>query len=50
MKLYVSKMDVKEYTLYQKWCEIQEKYTSIKVNDLWDHTKDYYLGDGSESL
>ena len=23
---YASNMDVKEYTLYQKWCEIQEKY------------------------
>jgi hypothetical protein len=23
---YVSGMDVKEYTLYQKWCEIQQKY------------------------
>jgi len=23
---YASAMDVKEYTLYQKWCEIQEKY------------------------
>jgi hypothetical protein len=23
---YVSSMDVKEYTLYQKWCEIKEKY------------------------
>lgn len=25
---YASSMDVKEYTLYQKWCEIQEKYPS----------------------
>jgi hypothetical protein len=23
---YASQMDVKEYTLYQKWCEIQEKF------------------------
>jgi hypothetical protein len=23
---YASQMDVKEYTLYQKWCEVQEKY------------------------
>ena len=23
---YASKMDVKEYTLFQKWCEIQEKF------------------------
>ena len=33
---YVSKMDVKEYTLYQKWCEVQERYPSIIVNDLWE--------------
>ena len=26
---YVSQMDVKEYTLYQKWCEVQEKYTTV---------------------
>ena len=36
---YVSKMDVKEYTLYQKWCEIQEKYPSTIVNDLWEGEK-----------
>jgi hypothetical protein len=33
---YVSQMDVKEYTLFQKWCEVQEKYPSITVNDLWE--------------
>ena len=33
---YVSQMDVKEYTLFQKWCEVQEKYPSIVVNDLWE--------------
>ena len=33
---YISKMDVKEYTLFQKWCEVQEKYPSILVNDLWE--------------
>ena len=33
---YVSKMDVKEYTLYQKWCEVQERYPSVVVNDLWE--------------
>jgi len=36
---YVSQMDVKEYTLYQKWCEVQEKYPSITVNDLWEGEK-----------
>ena len=33
---YVSQMDVKEYTLFQKWCEVQEKYPSVTVNDLWE--------------
>lgn len=32
---YVSKMDVREYTLFQKWCEIQDKYPSIVSNTLW---------------
>lgn len=36
---YVSQMDVKEYTLFQKWCEVQEKYPSIVVNDLWEGEK-----------
>lgn len=35
----VSAMDVKEYTLYQKWCEVQDKYPSIVVNDLWEGEK-----------
>jgi hypothetical protein len=29
-------MDVKEYTLFQKWCEVQEKYPTVTVNDLWE--------------
>ena len=36
---YVSQMDVKEYTLFQKWCEVQEKYPSVVVNDLWEGEK-----------
>ena len=32
---YVSKMDVKEYTLYQKWCEVQDRYPFETVTDLW---------------
>jgi hypothetical protein len=36
---YVSSMDVKEYTLFQKWCEVQQKYPSITVNDLWEGEK-----------
>jgi len=26
---YASQMDVREYTLYQKWCEVHEKYPTI---------------------
>jgi hypothetical protein len=36
---YVSKMDVKEYTLYQKWCEVQDRYPSVTINDLWEGEK-----------
>jgi len=32
---YVSKMDVKEYTLFQKWCEVHEKYPVKESNDLF---------------
>lgn len=36
---FVSQMDVKEYTLFQKWCEVQEKYPTVTVNDLWEGEK-----------
>ena len=32
---YASNMDVREYTLYQKWCEVQERYPTQEVNTLW---------------
>lgn len=32
---FVSAMDVKEYTLYQKWCEVHEKYPTQTVNTLF---------------
>lgn len=32
---YVSAMDVREYTLYQKWCEIQRKYPLQTTNTLF---------------
>lgn len=32
---YASKMDVREYTLYQKWCEVKERYPVEEVNTLW---------------
>jgi hypothetical protein len=36
---YISKMDVREYILYQKWCEIQEKFPTMIVSDLWSGPK-----------
>jgi len=32
---YASQMDVREYTLYQKWCEVKEKYPVEEVSTLW---------------
>lgn len=32
---YASKMDVREYTLYQKWCEVKERYPTREVNTLF---------------
>ena len=36
---YASQMDVREYTLYQKWCEIQEKYPTREVTTLFGEEK-----------
>ena len=33
---YVSSMNVKEYTLYQKWCEVHDKYPTQEVNSFFD--------------
>jgi hypothetical protein len=32
---YASQMDVREYTLYQKWCEVKERYPVQNVSTLW---------------
>ena len=32
---YASNMDVKEYTLYQKWCEVKERYPVKMVSTLF---------------
>ena len=32
---YASQMDVREYTLYQKWCEIKERYPVKEVSTLF---------------
>ena len=33
---FVSQMDVKEYTLWQKWCEVQDKFPTVEVNSFFD--------------
>ena len=32
---YASQMTVEEYTLFQKWCEIQERYPTKEVSTLF---------------
>jgi hypothetical protein len=32
---YASSMDVREYTLHQKWCEVKERYPTKIVDTLW---------------
>jgi hypothetical protein len=32
---YASQMDVREYTLYQKWCEIKEKYPCVETSTVF---------------
>lgn len=44
---YVSQMDVKEYTLYQKWCEIKEKYPT-KTNMTVFGDEEVFLVDPSQ--
>ena len=36
---YASNMDVKEYTLFQKWCEVQEKFPTKTNNTFWGDEK-----------
>jgi len=37
----MSSMDVKEYTLFQKWSEIQDKFPTEVVNQLFDEPKTF---------
>lgn len=46
---FVSKMDVKEYTLYQKWCEIHQKYPVKEVSTLFGVEKQL-IDDTQDSL
>jgi hypothetical protein len=32
---YASQMDVREYTLYQKWCEVKERYPTFEASTLF---------------
>jgi hypothetical protein len=36
---YVSSMTVEEYTLYQKWCEVKNKYPAQTVKTTYGHLK-----------
>jgi hypothetical protein len=36
---YASQMDVREYTLYQKWCEVKERYPVEEVSTLFGMEK-----------
>lgn len=36
---YASQMDVREYTLYQKWCEVKERYPTQEVNTVFLETE-----------
>lgn len=42
---YASKMDVKEYTLYQKWCEVQEKFPTKTTETIFEGTQISLLDD-----
>ena len=33
---FVSKMTVQEYTLYEKWIEVHEKYKTVETNNFFD--------------
>ena len=34
---YASSMDVREYTLYQKWCEVKERYPVDEISTLYGY-------------
>ena len=54
-----SQMDVREYTLYQKWCEVHEKFPTKEVNTLfgeneivvsYGHDAGEYIDDALKSM
>lgn len=46
---FVSQMDVKEYTLYQKWCEVHDKYPTVKNMTVFGD-EEVFLQDQSQKL
>jgi hypothetical protein len=46
----VSQMNVKEYTLYQKWCEIHDKYPSVKKMTVFGDEEIFLEDDDQKKL
>jgi hypothetical protein len=46
---FVSAMDVKEYTLYQKWCEVHEKYPTVRNMTVFGD-EEVFLQDPTQKL
>ena len=47
---YASKMDVREYTLYQKWCEVQERYPTQEVFTVFGDTEVHMVSPEQKAL
>lgn len=47
---YVSKMDVKEYTLYQKWCEVHEKYPTVTNRTVFGEEETFLLDSSQKQM
>lgn len=47
---YVSKMDVKEYTLYQKWCEIQEKFPTKETMSVFGDVEKHLIDNAQQDI
>jgi hypothetical protein len=45
-----SQMDVREYTLYQKWCEVHEKFPTRTINTLFDGYETQLIDKSQESV
>jgi hypothetical protein len=47
---YVSQMDVKEYTLYQKWCEVHEKYPTVSNRTVFGDEEKFLVDQTQKTL